>query len=80
MIKLDIAYEKKMSLGFDLIIILRTFPTVFNLVFEAVLNKMKRREKQAEKIQAHVVHIDQYPEAKKYSCNVKGDRSFAVTE
>ncbi len=86
MIKLDIAYEKKMSLGFDLAIIVRTIPTVFNLVFEAVLNKMKQRERGAERyikgeqLQKQVITIDCYPEAKKYSCGIEEDKSFAMTE
>ncbi len=86
MIKLDIAYEKKMSLGFDLAIIFRTIPTVFNLVFEAVLNKMKQGEQEAERyinreqLQKQVVTIDRYPEANKYSCSIDEDKSFAMTE
>lgn len=41
MIRLDIRYEKKMSIALDLIIILRTFPTVVGLVFEAVGRRLR---------------------------------------
>jgi lipopolysaccharide/colanic/teichoic acid biosynthesis glycosyltransferase len=40
MIKLDITYEKNMSLFLDLKIILLTIPTVFSLVLEAVIKKL----------------------------------------
>ena len=42
MIRLDIKYQRTMSLGLDLWIILRTIPTVFGLVGEAVVRRLKR--------------------------------------
>jgi lipopolysaccharide/colanic/teichoic acid biosynthesis glycosyltransferase len=50
MIRLDIAYERRMSLRFDLWIILMTFPTVFGLVFESVLNRVRRYSHLSEQI------------------------------
>ena len=43
MIRLDIAYENKMSLWFDLWIVLRTFPTLVGLAVEGFGNRMRRR-------------------------------------
>ena len=42
MIRLDISYQRTMSLWRDLLILLRTIPTVFGLVGEAVLRKLSR--------------------------------------
>ncbi len=42
MIRLDIKYQRTMSLGLDLWIILRTIPTVFTLIGEAVMRRLKR--------------------------------------
>ncbi len=42
MIALDILYSRKMSLFFDLRIILMTFPAIFAMVFEKVGNKIAR--------------------------------------
>lgn len=43
MIRLDIAYEKRMSPWLDLWIILRTVPTVFGLVLEALSRRVAQR-------------------------------------
>ncbi len=43
MIRLDIAYENRMSLFFDLWIILRTFPTVAGLAFEGAKRRIGLR-------------------------------------
>lgn len=42
MIRLDISYEKSMSLGLDLWIVLMTFPTIANLIVEAVRRRRRR--------------------------------------
>lgn len=42
MIKLDIAYERNMSPMKDLVIILRTIPTIFGLLFEAIGRRIRR--------------------------------------
>lgn len=42
MIRLDIRYERTMSPGLDVVIILRTFPTVAGLFFEAVARRLRR--------------------------------------
>ncbi len=44
MIKLDINYEKNMSFFLDLKIIVLTIPTVFDLIFEAALRKIRERK------------------------------------
>ena len=44
MIRLDITYENKMSLWFDLWIILRTIPTVIGLGLEGVGHRIERRK------------------------------------
>ena len=43
MIKLDIAYERTMSPVTDLVIILRTIPTIFGLLAEAIQRRLSRR-------------------------------------
>jgi len=43
MIRLDIAYENRMSFWFDMWIILRTFPTLVGLALEGVGNRLRRR-------------------------------------
>lgn len=43
MIRLDIAYEKRMSPWLDLWIILRTVPTVFGLVFESLSRRIAQK-------------------------------------
>jgi len=45
MIRLDIEYQRRMSLWFDLWIILKTFPTLVGLAVEGVGNRMARRRK-----------------------------------
>ncbi len=42
MIRLDIRYEKTMSLWLDLLLILRTFPTIVQLVCEAIGRRLPR--------------------------------------
>jgi lipopolysaccharide/colanic/teichoic acid biosynthesis glycosyltransferase len=41
MIRLDIAYEKRMSLGLDLWIVMMTFPTIAGLIVEAIRRRSK---------------------------------------
>lgn len=45
MIRLDIAYMKRMSLLLDLKILLLTLPTVIGLLFEAALKKIRNRQR-----------------------------------
>ncbi len=45
MIRLDIQYEKTMSLGVDLTIILRTIPTIVGLLLEAVGRRLSVRKR-----------------------------------
>jgi lipopolysaccharide/colanic/teichoic acid biosynthesis glycosyltransferase len=80
MIKLDITYEKKLSLWMDLYIILKTFPTVFGLIFESILKKVKINDNVTNTVKDQLVKIEKIPDAEKYSCNLDGDNPFAVTE
>jgi lipopolysaccharide/colanic/teichoic acid biosynthesis glycosyltransferase len=42
MIRLDISYEKSMSLGLDLWIVIMTFPTIASLIVEAIRRRRRR--------------------------------------
>jgi lipopolysaccharide/colanic/teichoic acid biosynthesis glycosyltransferase len=42
MIRLDIAYVNNLSLLLDIKIVIMTVPTIFNLVFENIINKLKK--------------------------------------
>ncbi|MFP4011481.1 MAG: sugar transferase [Spirochaetaceae bacterium] len=63
MIRLDIAYERRMSLRLDLWIILMTFPTVFGLVFESVLRRVRRYSHLSEQITQYGVPAESRTDA-----------------
>lgn len=42
MVRLDIRYSKKLSLMFDLFIMFKTIPTIFGMIFEAVIRKFTK--------------------------------------
>ncbi|MCK4516742.1 MAG: sugar transferase, partial [Spirochaetaceae bacterium] len=57
MIRLDIAYENKMSLWFDLWIILRTFPTIMKLGLEGARRRMSLGKHQLA-VATHMVETE----------------------
>ena len=63
MIRLDIEYSRKMSLLFDLWIILRTIPTVIGLGIEGTSRRLQVRKERKEEERQERVESDAYAES-----------------
>ncbi|MBN1696527.1 MAG: sugar transferase [Spirochaetales bacterium] len=46
MVRLDIKYGKKLSFLFDVFIMIKTIPTIMGLIFESVIDKLRRNREQ----------------------------------
>jgi len=56
MVRLDISYMKRMSLLLDLMILLRTVPTILGMVFEAIFRTLGLR--QGEATELHLARLE----------------------
>jgi lipopolysaccharide/colanic/teichoic acid biosynthesis glycosyltransferase len=77
MIRLDIAYERRMSLRLDLWIILMTFPTVLGIIFESVLNRVRRYSHLTEQFEQYRVPVASRADGAGCTDTEQRERSFA---